>query len=105
RMMIVDLEGIGVTQRDDPGLALVVPDLAEDVLSLSAPGMPALSRPLALSGPVREVSIWDSRGIRAVDQGDELADWLSKYLTFSVRLVRMNEDSLREIEPAYAVQW
>lgn len=104
RMMIVDLQGIGITQRDHAPLALVVPDLVDGRLNLSAPHMPALSIPLLSSGPIRQASIWDSSGIRAVDQGDEVAEWLSKYLDFSVRLVRMNDESVRDMLPGDALQ-
>ncbi len=104
RFIIVDLEGIAVTQRDDPTLALVLPELTDDSLSLSAPGMPALSLPVAERGLIQPVTIWDDSGVKAVDQGDRAAEWLSTYLKFSVRLVRMPEDSLRKVDPEYAVK-
>src|SRR5207248_2517879 len=71
RFLVVDLEGIAITQRDNPALALVVSALTDDRLSLSAPGMPALSLPIARSGPTRPVTVWDDKDIKAVDQGDK----------------------------------
>lgn len=103
RFIIVDLEGIAITQRDDPALSLVLPELADESLSLSAPGMPALSLPVALKGPIQRVSIWSSSDVKAVDQGDRAAEWLSAYLKFSVRLVRMPKDSIRKVDPEHAV--
>src|SRR5688572_14831202 len=86
RFLIVDAEGIAITQRDEPALALVVPELADGSLSLSAPGMPALSLPVLQEGVIQPATVWDDKDIRAVDQGDAAAGWLSTYLKFSVRL-------------------
>jgi uncharacterized protein YcbX len=103
RFMIVDPGGLLITQRDKASLALVLPDLADDGLSLSAPGMPALTFPVARAGAVRHVTVW-SANVKAVDQGDEAADWLSTYLETPVRLVYMPEGSIRKVEPRYAVR-
>lgn len=104
RFLIVDLEGIAITQRDDPALALVVPDVADGALGLSAPNMPALNLPIATQGPVRPVTVWDDSGIQAIDQGDQVAEWFSTYLKVSVRLVHMTEISLRPVSPEYALR-
>ena len=43
--------------------------------------------PLAASGPWKEVTCWEFKGT-AYDQGDEAAEYLTKYLEQSTRLVR-----------------
>src|SRR5258706_13422882 len=103
RFLVVDLEGIAITQRGEPALALVMPELAEHSLSLAAPGMPALSLPILQKGLLQAVTVWDDRDIKAVDQGETAAAWLSAYLKFSVRLMRMPEDSLRKVDPKHAI--
>ena len=103
RFLIVDSDGIAVTQRDEPALALVVPELADGSLGLAAPGMPVLNLPIAQNGLIQRVTVWDDSGIKAVDLGDTAAAWLSTYLKFSVRLVRMPQDSIRRVDPEHAV--
>jgi uncharacterized protein len=104
RFLIVDSEGVAVTQRDEPALALVVPTLTEGSLGLSAPGMPALSLPILQEGVIRPATVWDDSDIKSVDQGDAAADWLSTYLKFPARLVYMPTDSLRKVDPQHAVR-
>jgi uncharacterized protein YcbX len=104
RFLIVNLEGLAVTQRDVPTLALVVPALTTRSLDISAPGMPVLSLPSAADGSVRQVTVWDDRQIKAIDQGEEAAAWFSSYTKIPVRLVRMPEDSRRKVDPRYATR-
>ena len=104
RFMIVDLQGRFITQRDVPALALVVPKLTDTSLSLSAPNMPGLSLPVAANGPMKLVSIWSSDAVKAIDQGDEAAEWLSSYLKVPARLVYMPDESIRPVNRQYAVR-
>jgi hypothetical protein len=123
RFMIVDLQGRFMTQRDEPALALVVPQLTDTSLSLSAPNMPGLNLPVAASGPMKLVSVWSSDAVKAIDQGDEAAEWFSFYLEVAarlprqlradgmahgrreaVRLVYMPEESIRPVNRQYAVR-
>ena len=102
RLLIIDAQGIAVTQRDNARLALVLPELDGESLGLSAPGMPVLNLPLTETGPMRSVTVWDDSGIQAVDQGEEVAGWFSTYLKDPVRLVRMTKNSIRPVSPKYA---
>jgi uncharacterized protein YcbX len=104
RFMIVDLQGRFITQRNEPALALVVPQLTDTGLSLSAPNIPGLSLPVAASGPMKRVSVWSSDAVEAIDQGDEAADWLSAYLKVAARLVYMPVGSIRPVNQQYAVR-
>ena len=103
RMMVVTPEGGFVTQRDTPKLALVTPSISSEKLTLSAPGMDNLTINIQKSGPTRPVDIWRSKGVQAVDQGQQAAEWFSDWLGTSVRLVHMAEGYIRRINKNYAV--
>jgi uncharacterized protein YcbX len=49
------------------------------------------------------VNIWKSKGVHAIDQGDESAHWLSDWLCVSVRLVHVADGFKRKLNPEYAV--
>jgi uncharacterized protein YcbX len=49
------------------------------------------------------VNIWQSKGVQAIDQGDESAQWFSDWLNFSVRVVRIADGYIRKVNPQYAV--
>jgi len=104
RLLVVAPDGLAVTQRDAPTLAMVIPALNDSRLDLSAPGMPALDLPISAEGPIRHATVWDDSGIKVIDQGEEAAAWFSTYLKTPVRLVRMPEDSLRMVDPRYATR-
>lgn len=103
RMMIVTPEGGFLTQRDYPKLALVSPFLADEKLTLSAPGMGDLTVPISKSGPIFRVDIWRSQGVHAVDQGVLAAGWFSDWLGREVRLVHFAEGYIRRVNENYAV--
>lgn len=103
RMMVVTPEGDFLTQRDYPKLGLVTPSLSIEGLTLSAPGMDALSVPILKSGTTRPVDIWRSSGVQAVDQGEPAAKWFSDWLGTSVRLVHIAEGYIRTINEKYTV--
>lgn len=104
RFLIVDPEGVAITQRDIASLALVVPNLADSTLSLSAPQMPEIRLPVAVDGSIRRVSVWETGDIKSIDQGDEVAEWFSSYLNTDVRLVFMPVDGVRQVNPKYATR-
>jgi uncharacterized protein YcbX len=101
-MMVTDRDGMFFTQRELPRLAAVRPTLDGDSLSLEAPGMEQLAVPICRGGAVRPVEIWDSQA-EAVDQGDRVAQWLSRFLGTEVRLMRLLDDYVRPVSSEYAV--
>ena len=103
RMMVVTPQGEFLTQRKIPRLALVTPTMNGDVLTLSAPQFDSLQVGIRRSGASQPVTIWKSRGVAAIDQGDEAADWFSNWLGASVRLVHIAEGFKRKLNPEYAV--
>jgi len=98
--MVVDAQGVFVTQREQPRLALVRPHIKPHELVLSAPGMQALHIALdwvkpdvALKGavavkqpvPVKQAvkaKLWDDE-VPAFDMGDEAARWFTDFLAMS----------------------
>lgn len=77
--MVVDADGLFVTQRELPRLALVKPTLKQREMVLRAPGMLALHIALdTVEQPVR-VTVWDDT-VPAYDMGDLAAQWFSDFL-------------------------
>jgi uncharacterized protein YcbX len=103
RMMVVTPEGGFLTQREHPKLALITPTLKNDSVTLSAPNFDSLQFELRKSGASTLVDIWSSKGVKAIDQGDVPAKWLSDWLGASVRLVPVHERFKRKLNPDYAV--
>ena len=103
RMMIVTTVGNFLTQREHLRLALVKPTLEGDSVILSAPGFESLRVPLYTTGTPVPVSIWKSKNVEAVDQGDEAAMWFSDWLGASVRLVHFADGYVRRVSEKYAV--
>ena len=103
RMMVVTPEGHFLTQREHPKLALVTPSISSQKLTLSAPNSDSLTVNIQISGPTCPVDIWRSKGVQAVDQGEEAAEWFSDWLGTSVRLVHMAAGYLRRVNEKYAV--
>ena len=98
--MIVDAQGMFMTQREHPRLALVHPQINTDELVLNTSGMQALHIALNVERQPLLVKIWDDE-VPAFDMGDEAAQWLTQFLgmqkttsqltiTDSYRLVRFN---------------
>lgn len=77
--MVVDADGMFVTQRQLPRMALVQPQLRGNEVVLRAPGMLALHLQLDQAEAVTQVQVWDDR-IAAYDMGDVAAQWFSDFL-------------------------
>ena len=103
RMMVVTPKGEFLTQREYPRLALVQPELGDGTLELRAPGYDSIRLGLQTSGTPWPVNIWKSRGVHAIDQGEEAAAWFSHWLGTSVRLVHFADGYRRTVNEQYAV--
>ncbi|MGN6152181.1 MAG: MOSC domain-containing protein [Lysobacteraceae bacterium] len=101
RWLVVDADGRFVTARAVPELVLIRAEPEGDGLRLSAPGLPPLAvAPPSPAAPRIAVTVWKDR----VDA--PLADaaahaWLSACLRREVRLVWMDGDVRRPVDPAY----
>jgi uncharacterized protein YcbX len=87
--LLVNGDGRFLTQREQPGLALVRTALRGTTLELTAPGLPPLIVPDDAGGPARRVRIWHD-DCDALDAGDAAADWASRALGAACRLVQFD---------------
>jgi uncharacterized protein len=103
RMMVVTSEGDQVTQREFSKLAWVLPTLKDGALTLSAPNFDSLQIEIHKNGHPISVNIWQSKGVQAIDQGHESAQWFSDWLGTPVRLVHIADGYKRLINEEYVV--
>jgi uncharacterized protein YcbX len=91
--MLVTREGLFLTQREYPRMALVTPRIIGDAVEVSAPGMPLLRLPLAHDPAANDITvqIWD-HSFRAADCGDAAASWFHDAIGGPCRLVRFRPD-------------
>jgi uncharacterized protein YcbX len=96
--MVVGDDGVALTQRVHPKMALITPRIKADTQELRAPGMLRLEIPLELPdpdlAPTLEVRVWDST-VRAYDCDATTAAWFSQALGISCRLVRFHPHAKR----------
>lgn len=95
--MIVDQDGLFLTQRQSPHMVWITPSLTDSALTLSAPGMPPISIALELLSTPKTVTVWRDTLI-GDDQGDAVAQWLDTYLAVpgkQYRLVRFSKAARR----------
>ncbi|AKV01767.1 Flavodoxin reductase [Labilithrix luteola] len=107
RFMIVDREGVFLSQRSHPRLALVEArlDAATSTLTIATPASPegtilALA-PAFPDHPKRSVRVWDDEVDALEVQGDASA-LLSEHLQTECSLVFMPDDVVRQVEIEYA---
>ncbi|MBI2814887.1 MAG: MOSC domain-containing protein [Opitutae bacterium] len=100
-MVVNEADGLFLTQRSHPRMALIETSLTPDTLILSAPkhgsiSVPRASSPTPHASIQRRITVWKST-TAADDCGDEAAEWLSGFLGGSLRLVRMGGTFQRPI--------
>ncbi len=104
RWMLVDDEGIFLTQREFPRMTHIAVEINSDRLQVKAPGVGSIEIPFNLpSAEDVPVVVWDDT-VNAVSAGLEAAEWFSDYMGISCELVAMTDRSVRPVNPAYAIQ-
>ena len=93
--MLVRPNGRFVTQRELPRMALIGTAVDREALTLTAPGMSALSVARNGAGEARAVTVWKFSG-SGIDCGDAAARWTSDFLATPLRLVRFDVSVPRE---------
>jgi hypothetical protein len=102
RWMVVDEAGVFLSQRTHPGLALVVPRIADGALLVDAPGMPTLQAPLHPESVVAtRVTVWNDT-CPATWVGNGAAEWFSDFLGSACSLVHMGEQVVRPANPVFS---
>ncbi len=103
--MVVDADGVFVSQRDHARLALVKPQLKMEELILRAPGMLALHVRIDAVERPATVRVWDDT-VPAFDMGNIAAQWFTDFLSLTIaglpasnakkyRMVRFDPDHKR----------
>lgn len=101
RWLVVDAEGRFVTARAVPELVLVRAEPDGDGLRLSAPGRPPLAVvPPSPAAPRIGVTVWKDQ-VEAPLADAAAHAWLSACLQRDVRLVWMDADVRRPVDPIY----
>jgi hypothetical protein len=103
RWMLVDGAGRFLSQRELPRMALISPRLTARHLELQAPGMSALRLPWpdADAEHIR-VRVWDDLCEARLGEPQAHA-WFSEFLALPCRLVYMPEETVRRVDPRYAL--
>src|SRR5205807_10403002 len=101
RWMVTDADGIFVTQRTLPEMALVRIGIDGERLTVDRDGHPRLLLPFVHDdGAPLDVVVWDDR-VRAVRHAPG-SDWFSRVLGVDVQLVSMPDDARRAVDPDFA---
>lgn len=101
RWMLVDDQGLFITQRDHPHLARCKAQSGRDSLTLQWNDA-TLTVPIPDgTASTRAVEVWGD-GVAALDAGNDAAQWCQQYLQLPCRLVYMPETAQRLADPEYA---
>ena len=92
--MVVDAQGMFLTQRSLPRMALIRPQLKSDEMVLRAPGMLALHVAIDAVEAPATVTVWRDT-VPAWDMGPVAAQWFSDFLGQPCRLVRFDPEHRR----------
>lgn len=105
RWMLTDEKGGFLTQREFPLMATLGVELKTDKLKVTTKNADSIDIPLSEdeSGEERKVSVWQSK-LKARVAENAVNEWFSEALQTKCRLVRMNENSKRLVNPFYAVR-
>jgi len=105
RWMLVDAEGVFITQRKHPKLALLQVDLGGNGLKVFNKTVDGVSVKIPFdlaTGPELMVTVWDDQVLAKIVHPD-LNLWFSDFLGFEASLVIMPEATHRKVNPKYAV--
>ena len=105
RWMVIDTEGVMITQREKSRLCLIQPELLNPEhdcsLKLTAENMPEISVNIPDGSVECKAKVWEDE-CNAYDAGDEVANWLSQFLNIECRLVYFPDNEIRIVDQSYA---
>ena len=101
RWMVVDEQGVMITQRKLSKMCLIQPELTASGLILNTSVMDPISINTPNYNKKCSVKVWADQ-CHAFDAGDEAANWLSHVLEKKCRLVYFPEDEIRQVDLEYA---
>ncbi len=95
--MVVDSDGVFLTQKHIPKMALIRPRVQDEALLLAGKGETSqIEVSFIAGGQRRQVEIYGS-ACTAIEDTEEAAAWLSDYLDADCKLVHMDEGFVRNI--------
>lgn len=98
--MVVDHNGMCLTQREHPRMALIKPTLKGTTLEVQAPGMLRLEIPLGLpdpqTAPTLTTKLWDDT-VLAYDCDALTAEWFTRAIGVPCRLARFHANAERPV--------
>jgi len=97
RWMVIDPEGVGITQRTDPRLALLSAVPTPGGLALRGPGSPDLGVAEPVDGPKEFVRVFRSQPLVPARIAP-VADWFGEFLGRPARLAWLGDPTTRPIE-------
>ncbi|TQV85395.1 MOSC domain-containing protein [Aliikangiella coralliicola] len=109
-LMLVDDEGVFISQRKYPRMALIKTRLIKQRLSISAPGLPEIEFELkdntdfanSIFQPESvQVEVWKTECYGHV-ANETINQWFSQFLNMSVRLVHYDHQKPRVTAPEYS---
>jgi hypothetical protein len=100
--MVVASDGVFLTQRQHPDMAVLSAVPTPAGLQLTVPGLEPLVVPVVEEGPEITVQVWGQM-CQAVDQGNAAAEYLESSLGRPCRLVRMPPGFRRQLGLEYRV--
>lgn len=101
RYLVVDANGKFLSQREVPAMARIIVTATISGWQLACDNHVPIAITPIHTGVTRLVTIWRNTST-VVDQGNEVAAWLSDVLGQPCRLVRMAQGYRRHVDPKYA---
>jgi len=103
RWMVVDEDGVGITQRDASTLATIRPATCDGRITLRVDGMPALDLSEPTAGPTIDARVFSHKApVPAELAGDAADEWFSTALDRKVRLVWLGDPTRRAVNPDHS---
>lgn len=101
RFMLVGEDGVFLSQRTTPRLALVRVRFTGEAIEIGVGKGSSVVVPLAPRGPRRTARVWRD-DVLATEASDEASAMLSEHLGQPCTLVHMPDDVIRPVDPRYA---
>jgi len=102
RWMVIDKNQVFVTQRKFPKMCLISTELVNGELFISADDSSRCKVP-AGGSKLTSSSVWGTV-VSGEDCGDEAAQWVSEFLDKQCRVIYMDDDYARLVDPNFARQ-
>lgn len=101
RWMLVDDHGVFITQRQQPRMCLIDTEETPNGIRLQLPDGSRYELIVPSHQQAVGVTVWQDQ-VKAVDAGDEAAEFLSEFLQLKCRLVYFPDEEVRQVDLTYA---